>query len=456
MLKIQSPSAKPLCDAVSRRRFIEIGSLSAFGLSLAGLLKSEAKAAEKPSAAAPLPLRKTSPRSVILIWQHGGPSQLETFDMKPRAVAEVRGPFQSIASRLPGLDVCELCPEQAKIMDKCTVIRSFSHDNSDHWAAAHWMLTGYLGATSKDPSPRQPSLCAISSLLLGSRKPGVLPAVNMNDGGFGFHSAAWLGVSNNPFRYGDYSYGNEGAPIVAGDHSSFSLAAGLTKDRLMDRVSLQQQLDVLRKRHDTNSTFMNLDAIDRQALDIVLSGRAREAFRLENEDPKVRDRYGPGWGEQALLARRLIEAGVRFVTLNTGYWDDHGSIKPALTEKMPRHDRAVGMLIQDLADRGMLEDTLVVSAGEFGRTPKINDLAGRDHWPKTQSVLIAGGGYRHGQVIGATDAHAAFPVDRPIGVEDFCAIIYRALGLSNEDTIVGPSGRPMHLLPGGQVPREMV
>lgn len=458
MLKIQSRSTHSLCDSVSRRRFIEIGSMSLFGLSLAGLLRSEAQAGGTTAeeAAPPTVQNKTRQRSVILIWQHGGPSQLETFDMKPLATPEVRGAFRPIASKLPGLDVCELCPEQAKVMDKCTVIRSFTHGNSDHWAAAHWMLTGRLGATSRDPSPRQPSMCAVSSMLLGPRRSGVLPAVNMNDGGFGFHAAAWLGVAYNPFRYGDYSYGNEGQQIVGGNHASFSLVDGLSKDRLMNRVALQGQLDSLRRQHDSNKTFSNLDAIDHQALDIVTSGRAREAFRLENEPQKMRDKYGPGWGEQALLARRLIEAGVRFVTLNTGYWDDHGSIKPALSDKMPRHDRAVGVLIQDLADRGMLEDTLVISAGEFGRTPQINNLAGRDHWPKTQSVLLAGGGYRHGQVIGSTDAHAAFPTDRPISPEDFCAIIYRALGLSNEDAIVAPSGRPMHLLPSGEVPRELL
>ena len=223
----------------------------------------------------------------------------------------------------------------------------------------------------------------------------------------------------------------------------------------MNRVSLLNQLDVLRRRVD-NSTFDQLDAVEQQALDIILSGRTREAFDLDQEDAKTRERYGDGWGEQALLARRLIEAGVRYVSLNTGYWDDHGNIKNALDNKMPRHDRAVGVLIQDLADRGLLEDTLVVSAGEFGRTPKINANAGRDHWPQAQSILLTGGGYRHGQVIGSTNSKAEYPTSRPVGVEDFCAIIYGALGLSPDDTVIDRSGRPMHLLPGGEVPPELV
>ncbi len=435
---------------MNRRRFIEIGSLSAFGLGLGlpGLLEREALGGEAFS--------HQSKRSVIMIWQHGGPSQLDTFDMKPHAPSEVRGPWQPIASSLPGLDVSELCPEQAKVMDKCTVIRSFSHGNGDHWAAAHWMLTGRLGANGSDRPPRQPSMGAVASHLLGPRLPGSLSTVNMNDGGFGYHGGAWMGVAHNPFRYGEFSYGNEAGRLPTGDHKSFSLSDGLTQERLMNRVALQNQMDHLKRKIETFSTFDQIDDVEGQALDILMSGRTREAFNLDAEDQKTRDRYGEGWGEQALLARRLVEAGVRFVSLNTGYWDDHSNIKRGLDSKMPRHDRAVGVLIQDLAERGMLEDTLVISAGEFGRTPKINGNAGRDHWPQAQSILISGGGYRHGQVIGSTNDKAEHPTSRPIGVEDFCAIVYHALGLHPDDTIIDPSDRPVHLLPGGKVPREMI
>ena len=278
----------------------------------------------------------------------------------------------------------------------------------------------------------------------------------MNDGGFGFHGGAWLGVKHNPFRYGEYSYGNEAGRLPTGDHKSFSLSDGLTSDRLTDRVRLQQQLDSLRNRLDTNRTFDQLDSVNQQALDIILSGRTRAAFDVSQENSQTRERYGDGWGEQALIARRLVEAGVRYVSLNTGYWDDHGNIKRALDDKMPRHDRAVGVLLQDLADRGMLDDTLVVSAGEFGRTPKINKDAGRDHWPQAQSILLAGGGYRHGQVIGSTNSKAEYPTSRPIGVEDFCAVIYRSLGLKPDDTVLDHLNRPVHLLPGGMVPPELL
>ena len=451
MLRINQGQSGPFCDGVSRRRFLEVGSLGAFGLSLPSLLRSEASAADDASRHS-----RTSKRSVILIWQHGGPSQLDTFDMKPLATAEIRGPYRSIATSLPGLEISELCPEQAKVMDQCSVIRSFTHGNGDHWAAAHWMLTGRTGANGSDRVPRQPSMSAVASHMIGPKNSGVLTSVNMNDGGFGFHGGAWLGVAHNPFRYGEFSYGNEAGRLPGGDHRSFALVEGLTANTLNDRIGLQKQLDRLRQRFDQNATFRQLDDVDQQALDILLSGRTREAFDVSKEDPKTRERYGEGWGEQALVARRLIEAGSRFVTLNTGYWDDHGRIQKALDKKMPRHDRAVGVLIQDLAERGMLEDTLVVSAGEFGRTPVINKDAGRDHWPQAQSVLIAGGGYKHGQIIGSTDAKAAFPKSRPVSVEDFCAIIYHAIGLSPNDTLIDHSGRPMHLLPRGEVPRELL
>ena len=452
MLRINHGTTRPFCDGLSRRRFLEIGSLGAFGLSLSSLLRREAVAADASGRG----IQHSSKRSVILIWQHGGPSQLDTFDMKPLAPSEIRGPYRSIASSLPGLDVSELCPEQAKVMDKCTVIRSFTHGNGDHWAAAHWMLTGRTGANGSDRVPRQPSMSAVASHLIGPKRAGVLTSVNMNDGGFGFHGGAWLGVAHNPFRYGEFSYGDEAGRLLGGDHRSFALVDGMTVDSLNNRVGLQKQLDTLRKRNDQNAVFRQLDAVDQQALDILLSGRTREAFDVSREDAKTRARYGDGWGEQALVARRLVEAGSRFVTLNTGYWDDHGNLKGGFDNKMPRHDRAVGVLIQDLAERGMLDDTLVVSAGEFGRTPVMNKDAGRDHWPQAQSVLIAGGGYRHGQVIGSTDAKAAFPASRPIGVEDFCAIVYHAIGLVPNDTVVDHSGRPMHLLPQGEVPRELL
>jgi uncharacterized protein (DUF1501 family) len=445
MLKIhgKQAGARAFCDRIARRKFLQIGALGTFGLSLPGLLKAEQASGR-------------TKKSVILVWMHGGPSQLDMYDMKPLAPAEYRGAFSPVASTLPGLEVCELLPEHARVADKCTIVRSFSHNNGDHWAAAHWMLTGRLGATGADRPPRHPSMGAVASRLLGPTQSGSLASVNMNDGGFGYHGGAWLGVNHNPFRYGEFSYGNEAGRLPTGDHKSFSLVDGLSEQRMMNRVGLQHQLDQLKRQIDSNRTFESMDAVDQQALDIVLSGRVRKAFNVSEEDVSLRERYGDGWGEQALLARRLIEAGVRFVSLNTGYFDDHSNIERALRDKLPRHDKAVGVLIQDLADRGMLDDTLVVVAGEFGHTPRINDNAGRDHWPQAQSLLFAGGGFRHGQVIGSTNSKAEFPTSRAIGVEDFCATVFHSLGLRIDDQIIDLAGRPTNLMPGGQVIRELL
>ena len=279
MLNILSQFAERtvFCDRVSRRRMLQIGALGTFGLTLPGLIRAEQAAL--PHAAA------RSKKSVILIWMHGGPSQLDTFDMKPAAPAEYRGAFSPIASSLPGLEVCELLPEHAKVMDRCTVIRSFSHGNGDHWAAAHWMLTGRLGANGSDRMPRQPSMGAVAAHLLGPTKSGSLANVNMNDGGFGYHGGAWLGVNYNPFRYGDFSYGNEAGQLPTGDYKSFSLVDGLSESRVINRVSLREQLDSLKKQIDRNRVFEQMDAVDHQAMDLVLSGRVRKAFDVSEEDP---------------------------------------------------------------------------------------------------------------------------------------------------------------------------
>lgn len=445
MLSIEGRGHR-MCDGLSRRRFIRIGALGLGGLTLTDLLRAQEAGGEAA---------RKSNRSVILIWQHGGPSQLDTFDMKPDAPAEYRGPYRQVESNVPGMPISERMPYHAKVMDKCSIIRSFTHGDGDHWSAAHWMLTGYTGANGVDRRPRNPSMGAVASHLLGPRRSGVPASVNMNDGGFGFHGAAFLGVAANPFFTGSFSYGNEAGRLPTSSDESFKLVDGLSAERVMDRVSLLDQFDVMRRKLDRGANFEQLDRMNQQAQEIVLSGRARDAFDLEQEDPKLREEYGPGWGEQALLARRLVEAGVRFVTLNTGYWDDHGQIERALDDKLVRHDRAVGMLIRDLADRGLLEDTLVVTAGEFGRTPRINNDAGRDHWPQAQSILIAGGGYPGGQIIGSTNAKAEYPTSRPISPADLNAIIYRSLGLSPDDTILDHSGRPTKLVPGGEVPPEL-
>mgnify|MGYP002622674448 FL=1 len=439
-----------LCDRLSRRSFIRAGFVGGAGLTLADYLRlRQAQAATSGGPARP-------ERSVILVWQHGGPSQLDTFDMKPAATAEVRGPYRPMSTSVSGIHICEHMPYHAQVMDKLTIHRGFTHGNSDHYAASHWILTGYIGANGSNQTPRNPSMGSIASRLLGAKRSDVPSYVNINDGGFGYHGATYLGVAHNPFRTGSYSYGNEGPQLTTSGDGSFALVDGLSSETLRDRATLLGSFDRLRRDVDQAGVFDGMDSINRQALEMLLSGRAREAFDLDREDTATRQRYGDGWGEQALLARRLIEAGVRFVTLNTGYWDDHGNIKGRLDDKLPRHDRAVGVLIADLAERGLLDDTLVITAGEFGRTPRINGDAGRDHWPQAQSIALAGGGYRGGQVLGATNDKAEHPIEGAFGPNDFSAIIYQALGLDPTTTIPNHAGRPIHLLEKGEVPAGLV
>ena len=214
--------------------------------------------------------------------------------------------------------------------------------------------------------------------------------------------------------------------------------------------------DNMRRDVDSSGSLDGMDSFNRQAFEIILSGKARRAFDLDQEDPRVRDKYGPSWGEQALLARRLVEAGCTFVTVNTGYWDDHGKLTKRLETKLPKHDRMIWALITDLEQRGLLDSTLVVAAGEFGRTPKMNKDAGRDHWPNAGSVLVAGAGMKVGQVIGATNDKGEHVTDGAFGPNDFSAIFYHALGIDYTTTIPNPAGRPIHLLPGGKVPSALV
>lgn len=452
MLEIRGTPGKSLCDGTSRRDFIRVGYLGIAGLSLADVLQLEAAQAARPGA------RASGNKSVILIWLHGGQTQLETYDMKPDAPSEVRGPFRPIKTRVPGVEFCELLPEMAKVADRLTIHRGFNHPNNDHYAAAHWVLTGYLGATGGDQHPRFPAMGAIAARVLGSRKPAVPPYVIMNDGGFGYHGAAYLGAEYHPIRTGDESFGNEGPQLPVARTNDLKPLDGFAAGRMLRRRSLLQDMDRTRRETDRAAAQGQLSAVQQKALNMVVSGKAHAAFDVSREDPKVREWYGAGWAEDALLARRLIEAGARFVVCNTGYWDDHGNIKGAMETKLPRHDRMVARLIEDLDRRGMLEDTLVVAAGEFGRTATINKDAGRDHWAQAQCLLLAGGGFRHGQVIGATDAKAEYPVDNPIGPADLEATIYHHLGINRELTFEDQSGRPQFLLPldQGRVIKELL
>ena len=443
------------CDGTSRRSFLKAGVLGVAGLSLADLLrvKAEAETAGKPS---------PDDLSVILVWLDGGPPQHETYDPKPDAPAEYRGPLKAIGTKVPGVFLSELLPEHARLMDKMSIIRSMHHNNGDHFAAAHWMLTGYLGSNALSLGPQYPSVGSIVARLKGAKQPGMpayvgLPNTHSVGLAPGYHGAAYLGVAYNPFS-ADGDPNNDGYRVA-----NLALPSGVDSHRVDHRRGLLTAFDNARRDVDGTGLMDGLDRFSREAFTMVTGPAARAAFDLHKEDPKLRDRYGRHqWGQSALLARRLVEAGVRYVTLTFGGWDMHSSIEKSVRGAVPVVDRAVGTLVDDLDERGMLDSTIVLVMGEFGRTPRINNglagidpVPGRDHWGEVMSVLVAGGGFARGRVIGASNARGEVPKDRPVTPQDLCVTIYRQLGIDPETTFLNRSGRPITIGSTGRVITEL-
>ena len=398
------------CDGTSRRSFLKAGVLGAAGLSLADLLRARAEA-RTTGRAEPHDL------SVILVWLDGGPPQHETYDPKPDAPTEYRGPLKPIDTCVPGVRVSELLPEHARLMDKMSIIRSMHHNNGDHFAAAHWMLTGYFGSNASSMGPQYPSAGSVISRIKGAKRPGMPAYVglpNTHSVGLvpGYHGGAYLGVAYNPFS-ADGDPNNDGYRV----RRTSPLPAGVDAARLGDRRSLLSVFDTVRRDMDTSGLMDGLDRFTSDAYAMITGPAARAAFDIRKESPQLRDRYGRHtWGQSALLARRLVEAGVRFVTLTYSGWDMHSSIEKGVKRNVPVIDKAIATLVDDLDQRGMLDSTIVLVMGEFGRTPRINNglagsdpVPGRDHWGEVMSVLVAGGGFARGQVIGASSARGEYP-----------------------------------------------
>jgi len=411
----------------------------------------------RPSAQAESAVR---PRSVIFFFQAGGASHIDTLDMKPAMTADVRGPFRPIATRQPGLSVCELLPGLAEVAEHTAVIRSIQHHLSVHDDATHWLQTGAPLLNARQQGQQHPSQGSIVSALAGSRVAGMpayvcIPEDYRRHMGF-YEHAAFLSSRHNALDAGgDPSLGNYRAP-------GFALPADVTFDRLEDRTRLHRQLDHLARHADAVSEFGALDEVQRQALELTTGSAARHAFDLSRETDATRGDYGRhAYGQSALLARRLVEAGVRFVTINlyekdVDWWDDHTTIEANLRKRLPPFDQAVSALIRDLRQRGLLDEVLVAVFGEFGRSPRIDAGAGRAHWPGAMSALLAGGGLRTGQVVGATDATGATPIDRPLGPGDLLATIYQAVGIDPQSTIRDRQNRPIPILSAGAPIRELV
>jgi hypothetical protein len=415
------------CDGISRRNFLQIGAFG--GLTLAGMLRSRALFAQggKPS----------SNKSAIMIYLPGGPSHMDMYDLKPEAPAEFRGEFKPIDTNVEGVRICEYMPLQARMWDKLAVIRSVVSvdEHSDSL-----VMTGY--SENKNRTEHHPSFGSVMSKLRAGNN-DIPPYVSLRGMSPGTEPG-FLGIAHRPFT-------SQGPGV-----QNLRLANGVDTERVEDRKALLSTFDDIRRDIDASGTMSGNDAFLTRAFDMVASGAVRKALDLTKEEPRSRDRYKGV--EQFLTARRLIEAGVGCVTLAIGSWDTHGANFKTLKKQLPEVDRGLANLIQDLHERGMDKDVVTVMWGEFGRTPKINnsDGGGRDHWSPAMSALVAGGGLKMGQAIGATSSRGEYPKDRRYTVPQVLATLYHAIGIDPAQTFPNGSGRPMYILDDREMVSELL
>ncbi len=435
---------------VSRRSFLQAGLLGAAGLSLGELLKSEAGAAAGASG-------KRKP-SVIILWMRGGPSHIDMWDPKPGAPAEYRGEFGHKPTNVPGIILSDMLPMCGRVMDKWSIVRSLHHEDAGHSTGDQICFTGYPTGPNPDENI-MPSCGSIVAKQLAHETPH-LPAYVMIPRMVPGTGPAYLGVAHKPFETG-------ADPAADGPFRvpNFSLPQGVTLERLGDRRALLGQFDQIRRDVDASGQMDALDRFNVRSWDILTSQAAQDAFDLDKEPYSIRERYGfmpafdpkaadrcgsPAWSQRILLARRLVEAGVRLVTVDLRWWDTHvKGFESLRLGFLPRFDRAYSALIEDLEQRGLLESTLVIAWGEFGRTPKVNAQAGRDHYPNVFSATLAGGPVKGGRVVGESDAKGAFPKANPKTPQDVLATMYEHLGVDIERQYVNGAGRPFPVLPSG-------
>ena len=452
MLQISGRTLSSHCDGHTRRQFLKIGGLALGGLSLPQILQAEESSPATRG-------RSLSHKAVIMIYLSGGPSHQDMYDLKMAAPAEIRGSFRPISTNVPGIDICEHMPRLARMMDKVAIIRSLYGCPDQH--ASDLCLSGYpIGARGRQDN--HPSLGANVSRLQGPVDPAVPPFVGLtiktrhdpycNPGLPGF-----LGTAHAPFQ-------------PDGEGMANMRLNGVTLEQLRNRQSLLSSFDQFRHQVDRMEAYRGVDALSRKAFDVLTSSKLVEALDLEKEDPAVRDRYGrgsadpafgedagPHWMDQFLMARRLVEAGVRCVTLSFGSWDRHGGNFERLPVQLAKFDQGITALIEDLHQRGLDQDVSVVAWGEFGRTPRINKDGGRDHWPQVSCGLLAGGGMRVGQIIGSTNRLGEVPQDRPVHYQEVFATLYHRLGIDVANaTIPDQAGRPQYLVDHREPIRELL
>ncbi|MFN9293086.1 MAG: DUF1501 domain-containing protein [Planctomyces sp.] len=442
----------------SRRGFVRAGMLGSCGLSLASLFRLRTTGA---AGTAGTPARTPS---VIILWMRGGPSQHETWDPKPEAPVEYRGYFGAAATSVPGISLCDMLPQSARIMRLWSIIRSLHHTDAGHSSGDQLCFTGYPSQGAPDVNSR-PSCGSIVARQLAHRQPQLPPYVMIPRRVPGV-DPAYLGPGCAPFE-------TQADPGAAGAFRIPNLAPpdGITVDRTDNRRGLLAGLDRMRRAADYAAQVGAVDAFQQKAWDILLGDAARNAFDLDQEPDHVRQRYGfmpayqaptpdrcgvPAWSQRFLLARRLVEAGVPLVTVDCRWWDTHVKGYETMRDGfLPRWDQAWSALLEDLAERGLLETTMVLAWGEFGRTPMVNSTGGRDHYPNVFSAALAGGGIQGGRVVGASDSRGAFPLNNPKTPQDVLATVYRHLGVDTAASYLDFSGRPVSVLPSGSVIGEL-
>lgn len=424
---------KPLAprDSVSRRRLLKAGIVGTAQLQLAAMWARPAPAADSTAI--------NRDHAIIFVELAGGQSQFESYDPKPHAPQEYRGAFGVTQTNLPGVVFSELMPEQARIADKLTIVRSISHENNNHGASSHLSQTGYYMAGDKEGPNEMPCFGSVVSRICESDEDTFLPYVAVPEV-MRYGRAAYLGPSCNPFEiHADPNQLEFTIPDL-------TLLSSIPSPRFSDRNQLRAQLDTLHALPDLSGSSEAMDKLSQTAFNLIHNPRARAAFDLSRESDALRDRYGRNTlGQSMLLARRLVESGVLCVSVRSTGWDDHAKLPDGVKQRTPAYDRGMAALVTDLYDRGLERNVLVVAMGEFGRTPRINRDAGRDHWGAVMSVVLAGGGLQPG-VLGTSNAKGEYPVQSPYRPENVLAMMYRHLGIDPAMTFLDHVGRPRYLL----------
>jgi len=439
MLNFLANSKSRNCEGTSRRDFLRVGSLGlgsmAFGsLTLSDMLRARAAARDAGT--------NVKDTSVIWLWLGGGPTHVETFDPKMTAPSEYRSVSGEVKTNIPGVTLGGHFEKLAGVADKMAFVRSFAHTNSGHGGGTHYVMTGYDDRQVDNGGlPTRPALGSILSRVRGGNHPVTGMPTYVRLSGIGSDGPAFLGAAYSPFDPNGQAKRN--------------MSLVVDKLRLDQRRDMLKGIDNINREVDRSKLMEGLDAFEQQAFNLVLS-KSQQAFDLQYEDPRVVDRYGPGLGQQLLQARRMCEAGCGFVTVQFGGWDMHGNIKTALDSLAPQVDRAVAALVEDMSQRGVDKNILFVVTGEFGRTPKINGGAGRDHWAPLSTLAMAGGGLQMGQVVGESAEKIDVPKTKPIGPQDLMATVFQVLGIDRRIQFVNQAGRPTYMVENGRPIEELV